>query len=176
MVNSPSDPLAPRELDAQREAIAQLARRVRYLETLPFGGGDTAEYVKLWDGSGYTQSIPNDTDTVLHFDQREMTALGYVTEPATYPQLTVPSGLAGPYLANAGVAFEGQPEGQRRLWITIGDDVEEVLVAMQVDAAAAYFATELNVGAPAWLDAGYFVYAWAWQNSGGDLLVGAVSG
>lgn len=34
MTNRTSDPLAPSELDALRESIAQLARRVRYLEAV----------------------------------------------------------------------------------------------------------------------------------------------
>lgn len=164
------DSLAPRETDALKEALSQLARRVRYLETLPFSGGgdERSEYAKLWQGS--TQSIPNATDTILEFNNAEKTHAGYPdpTLPRTY--LTVPSGLAGIHTVSAGVVFEGQPQGQRRLWITVGE--EDVLVAMQVDAAADYFDTELNVSAPAYLYAGYFVYSWVYQNTGGNLLVG----
>lgn len=171
--NSNSDPLAPRELDAQREAIAQLARRVRYLETLPLGSGDTTEYVKEWMGVGGTQLIPTGVDTILYFTEVEKTMAAYVTEAAApYTRLTVPSGLSGIHVASAGVVFEGQPEGQRRLWIRVNG--EDQLVEMQVDAAAGYFVTSLNVSAPAWLWEGYWTEAIVFQNTGGDLLVGRV--
>lgn len=173
--NSNSDPLAPRELDAQREAISQLARRVRYLETLPWGSGgdERQEYAKEWMGVGGTQIIPTGVDTILYFTEVEKTMAAYVTEAAApYTRLTVPSGLDGPHVATAGVVFEGQPEGQRRLWIRING--EDQLVAMRVDAASGYFVTELNVSAPDWIWEGYYVEAMVWQNTGGDLLVGRV--
>lgn len=164
------DPLAPDENDAIRAALSQLARRVRYLETLPIGDGDPGQYAKEWMGEGDTQSIPTDTDTLLYFTENEKTHAGYIANPNT--RLTVPSGLSGIHTALAGAVFEGQPEGQRRLWVVVNG--EETLVSLQVDAAAGYFPTELNVSSPLWAWEGYWVEAWVWQNSGGDLLVGRV--
>lgn len=177
-----SSPSSRRELEATQEAVNQLARRVRYLETLPLGTGGGAsepDYVKLWMGAGEVQVVPTDTDTLLYFTDNEKTEAGYVDGVVSpYVVLTVPSGLSGIHTVSAGARFQGDPTGQRRLWVMVngidGGDGDE-LVAMQVDAAdGEYFATELNVSAPAWLWEGYFVEAWVYQNSGGNLEVGQV--
>lgn len=169
------DSLAPRENDALREALSQLARRVRYLESLPYSSGADSRphYAKGWLGEGDTQSIPNETLTLVYFTEGERTHGSYLTPSSPpYYRITVPSGLAGIHTPSAGVVFESNATGQRRLLLLVNGSEE--LVAMQVDAAA-YFATELNVSAPAWLDDGYFVEAWVHQNSGGSLLIGQVS-
>jgi hypothetical protein len=110
-----------------------------------------------------TQSIPNSTVTALSFNTVDANS-GGVFAASQPTRLTAP--VAGTYLITACVAWANDAVGSRQLWVQLNGSTSLVGV---FERPAADNTLQQNVATTYHLNAGDYVSAAVWQNSGSPL-------
>jgi hypothetical protein len=113
--------------------------------------------------SNATQSIQNNTVTEIAFNIADAN-VGGVFAPSQPTRLTAP--VAGTYLITACVAWGNDPVGSRQLWVRVNGGTDIVGV---FERPAADNTLQQNVATTYHLNAGDYVSAAVWQNSGTPL-------
>jgi hypothetical protein len=139
-------------------------------------GSGTLQPVFARVHKGVAQTVPNTTDTSITYgalDVEDNDAFS-MHNPASNPErLTIP--VAGIYLATAGVQWSNTSQaGARGLVIATGSGFFLGRVRYAASPGASQWTWQVTFGMAA-LAAADFVYSQAWQSSGGNLDIDAVT-
>jgi hypothetical protein len=134
-------------------------------------GVGPAAFVGAHVNNSANQSITNNTDTVVAFDQEVFDSDAFHDPVTNNTRLTIPSGKDGYYLIGTTVAFASNATGIRRLQVY--KNGVATAVAANTQGAVSGSETRLNASMLLSLVATDYLEVWALQNSGGALnLVG----
>jgi hypothetical protein len=121
-----------------------------------------------------TISIANNTTTALTFDSEFFDIGGFHSTVSNTSRITIPTGLGGYYLFDAGTVWPGNATGNRYIWMTKNGNRFGIF-SNPVASSAASNGPEVNVQIIINASAGDYFELNAEQSSGGALNLGSVS-